>query len=128
LLLKLRTSGSADVTDFYSTAGLSSDTGGGSPTAIYASPANSQAYWLIHGSSGNATGEYSHIVYTIWPRTGLNVSMIFQASGRPFSGSYTQYIGSGTIEGVTTVSGFKITTPAEGSYTLDITQWRVFGR
>jgi hypothetical protein len=37
--------------------------------------------------------------------------------------------GSGWIPGVTSnVDGFKITTSAEGSYTFDITKWRVFGR
>ena len=127
LFLKMRVAG-ADIADYYSTAGNSSNTGGGGPVSFYASPANAQRYWAIHGSSGTGTGQYAHAVYTLWPRTGLDVRMMFQTSAKEYTGTFTHYVGAGEIVGVTSVDGFKITTGAEGSYTLDLTEWKLFGR
>ena len=125
--LKLRASG-ADLTDFYSTAGMSSNVGGGAPSTFLAAPANLQRYWNIWGANGTGAGQYSHAEYKLWPRTGLNVRMMFQASAKGADNAFTNYIGAGEIIGVTSVDGFKITTSSEGGYTLDITKWRIFGR
>jgi hypothetical protein len=127
LLLKLRTSG-ADIADYYSMAGNLSNIGGGAPATFAWSPGQAQAYWTIQGSSGTGTGQYAHAVYTLWPRTGLDVRMMFQSSAKGYDGAFTHYVGAGEIVGVTSVDGFKITTPAEGSYTLDLTEWKLFGR
>jgi hypothetical protein len=128
LRLKLRISGS-DIADNYALAGVTATTAGGTPGSVNYTAANNQPFWVIYGSSGTGTDEYSHSIFTLWPLSGLEQRMIFHSNSRSHVPTLAHHSGSGWIPGVTSnVDGFKITTAAEGSYTLDITQWRVFGR
>ena len=128
LRIKLRASGS-DLTDYYSLAGVSVNTGGGAPSALYAITGYGQAFWTLYGGDGTGTGEYLHTIINLWPRLGLEQRMTFTAVSRDYTETTAYHSGGGWVPGATgDVDGFKITTSSEGSYTFDITKWRVFGR
>ena len=109
------------------------------PGTIYTGTARNVAEWteievnhtpsLLYGGDGTGTGEYLHTIINLWPRLGLEQRMTFTAVSRNYSETTAYHTGGGWVPGATgDVDGFKITTSSEGSYTFDITKWRVFGR
>jgi hypothetical protein len=128
VILKLRAS-SADLTANYALAGIKVTTAGGTPAGVQYVPANGQPFWPIYGADGTDTDEYSHTIFRVFPRLVVEQRMLFEAVSRDYTATMAYHAGAGWIPGVTSdVDGFKITTSAEGSYTFDITKWRVFGR